>query len=46
MQTKRPRAASEWVDPDDAPHLTREWFERADLLPRRQGGSPGKAEIR
>ena len=42
MQTKRPRAASEWVDPDDAPHLTREWFERADLLPRRQGVRRGR----
>jgi uncharacterized protein (DUF4415 family) len=31
MPTKRPRAASEWVDSDNAPHLTREWFERADL---------------
>jgi uncharacterized protein (DUF4415 family) len=32
MQTKTPGAESEWVDPDDAPHLTREWFERADLF--------------
>lgn len=31
MQTKKPGTESEWVDPDDAPHLTREWFERADL---------------
>jgi uncharacterized protein (DUF4415 family) len=31
MQTKKPGSESEWVDPDDAPHLTREWFERADL---------------
>ncbi len=31
MQTKKPRTESEWVDPDDAPHLTRESFERADL---------------
>ena len=31
MQTKKPGTESEWVDPDDAPHLTREWFERADV---------------
>ena len=31
MQTRKPGIKSEWVDPDDAPHLTREWFERADL---------------
>ena len=31
MQTKKPGIESEWVDPEDAPHLTREWFERADL---------------
>jgi uncharacterized protein (DUF4415 family) len=30
MQTKRPGSAREWVDPDDAPHLTKEWFEQAD----------------
>lgn len=30
MRTKKPGAESKWVDPDDAPHLTREWFERAD----------------
>ena len=30
MQTKKPGAENEWVDPDDAPHLTKEWFEQAD----------------
>jgi uncharacterized protein (DUF4415 family) len=25
------RAASRWVDPDDIPELTKEYFERADL---------------
>ena len=25
------RASAEWVDPDDAPELTKEYFERADL---------------
>jgi uncharacterized protein (DUF4415 family) len=29
MQTKKPGTDSKWADPDDAPHLTREWFERA-----------------
>lgn len=31
MQTKKPGIENDWVDSDDAPHLTREWFERADL---------------
>lgn len=31
MQTKKPGTKSEWVDPDDAPHLTKEWFDHADL---------------
>ena len=31
MQTKKPSTESEWVDPEDAPRLTREWFERADF---------------
>jgi uncharacterized protein (DUF4415 family) len=31
MQTKKPGTESEWVDPDDAPGLTREWFQQADL---------------
>ena len=31
MQTKKPGAENKWVDPDDAPPLDKEWFERADL---------------
>ena len=31
MQMKKLGSGSEWVDPDDAPRLSREWFERADL---------------
>lgn len=31
MHTKKPGTESEWVDPDDAPHLTKEWFEQAGL---------------
>jgi uncharacterized protein (DUF4415 family) len=31
MPRKKPTGASKWVDPDDAPELTREWFEQADL---------------
>jgi uncharacterized protein (DUF4415 family) len=27
----KPGASSMWVDPDDAPELTKEYFERADL---------------
>jgi uncharacterized protein (DUF4415 family) len=31
MPTKKSTTASKWVDPDDAPHLDRDWFERAEL---------------
>jgi uncharacterized protein (DUF4415 family) len=46
MPTKKPPTKSKWGDPDDAPHLTREWFASADLyegnkLIRR--GRPAKA---
>lgn len=47
MPMKNPGTASNWIDPDDAPKLTREWFERAEIhdggkLVRR--GRPPKAE--
>jgi len=35
MDTKKSEAGGTWTDPDDAPELTREWFERAEL---REGG--------
>jgi uncharacterized protein (DUF4415 family) len=31
MQTKKLGTENEWVDPDDAPRLAKECFERADL---------------
>lgn len=31
MHTKKPGPGGEWVDADDAPLLTEEWFERADV---------------
>jgi uncharacterized protein (DUF4415 family) len=31
MPTKKSTTVSKWVDPDDAPHLDRDWFERAEL---------------
>ena len=34
MPTKRRTTESKWIDPDDAPRLTREWFEAAEI---RQG---------
>jgi uncharacterized protein (DUF4415 family) len=50
MPTKKRTTASKWVDPDDAPHLTREWFERAQIWdgdrlirPARPLGRPKKA---
>ncbi len=31
MRKKKSASKKPWVDPDDAPELTKEWFERADL---------------
>jgi uncharacterized protein (DUF4415 family) len=31
MRKKKSVSKKPWVDPDDAPELTREWFETADL---------------
>ena len=31
MSRKKSAARPEWVDPDDAPELTGEWFETADF---------------
>jgi uncharacterized protein (DUF4415 family) len=31
MSAKKPNRESTWIDPDDAPELTDEWFQRADL---------------
>ena len=46
MPAKKPVSKSTWIDPDDAPELTEEWFQTADLydgnkLVRR--GRPPKA---
>ena len=30
MRKKKSASKREWVDPDDAPELTKEWFETAD----------------
>ena len=39
---------TEWIDPDDAPELTDEWFERADLMLGdtviRRGRPPGSTK--
>jgi uncharacterized protein (DUF4415 family) len=46
MNGKKDGSKSTWIDPDDAPELTREWFERADLYEAgkliRRGGRPKK----
>jgi uncharacterized protein (DUF4415 family) len=31
MPTKRGTTKSRWVDPDDAPRLDRDWFQRAEI---------------
>ncbi|MFZ5930681.1 MAG: BrnA antitoxin family protein [Pseudomonadota bacterium] len=31
MPTKKRITRSKWIDPDEAPHLDRDWFERAEI---------------
>jgi uncharacterized protein (DUF4415 family) len=31
MPTKKHTTKSKWIDPDDAPHLDSDWFERAEI---------------
>ena len=31
MKKSKKTTKSTWIDPDDAPELTKEWFEQADL---------------
>jgi uncharacterized protein (DUF4415 family) len=31
MNVKKKSSKAEWIDPDDAPELTEEWFDHADL---------------
>jgi uncharacterized protein (DUF4415 family) len=31
MPTKKSTTESKWIDPDEIPHLDREWFERAEI---------------
>ncbi len=42
MEKKKSVTKSEWIDPDDAPELTQEWFDGADYY---EGGKlirPGR----
>jgi uncharacterized protein (DUF4415 family) len=51
MSANKPNTDGTWIDPDDAPELTDEWFEKADLYDgeklirrgRRPSDSPKKA---
>jgi uncharacterized protein (DUF4415 family) len=35
MPTKKNTTETKWIDPDEIPHLDRDWFERAEI---REGG--------
>ncbi|HWB48200.1 MAG TPA: BrnA antitoxin family protein [Stellaceae bacterium] len=50
MQAKKNITASNWIDPDEAPYLDRDWFERAEIRDNgrliraaRPAGRPKKA---
>jgi uncharacterized protein (DUF4415 family) len=42
MPTKKPTGESKWVDPDEAPPLDRNWFERAEIRERERVVRPGR----
>ena len=42
MPTKRRTTKNKWVDPDDAPRLDREWFERAEIWEGNKLVRPGR----
>jgi uncharacterized protein (DUF4415 family) len=46
MSGKKSASKGTWIDPDDAPELTEEWFAKADLYEGdkliRRGGRPKK----
>ena len=48
MDEKKRATASTWIDPDDAPELTDEWFSGADFYHGgklvRRGGRPKKTD--
>lgn len=48
MNVSRKDTGADWVDPDDAPELTDEWFDKADLKIGdkliRRGRPPGSAK--
>ena len=47
MPVKKDASRPAWIDPDEAPELTEEWFQGADLYEAgkliRRGGRPRKA---
>jgi hypothetical protein len=52
MPTKKLTTKSKWIDPDEAPRLTREWFDAAEIRegnrlirPARPIGRPAKAAL-
>jgi uncharacterized protein (DUF4415 family) len=42
MPTKKRTTKSKWIDPDDAPPLNREWFERAEIWEGNKLIRPGR----
>ena len=48
MAKNNAATASVWIDPDDAPELTDEWFDKADFMIGREiirrGRPPGSAK--
>jgi uncharacterized protein (DUF4415 family) len=49
MPVKKRTTKSKWIDPDDAPPLDREWFERAEIWEGNKlirPGRPRKAAVK
>ena len=42
MPTKKPASATEWIDPEDAPRLDEDWFDRAAVYRGERLIRPGR----
>lgn len=45
MPTKKRITKSKWIDPDEVPHLDRDWFERAEIWQGNKLIRPGRPKL-
>ncbi len=45
MPTKKPTTKSKWIDPDEIPHLDKEWFDSAEIWEGNKLIRPGRPPL-